>query len=303
MNVKLGLILSICAGVLTGCGQSGGISGDVHNEVIGLYTSVDDNIYYVDNDVLFMQSGGNINQISDNVLSVQKQDDTVYCVYTEDHKNYSLCRLNGYKLEELLELNSGTYQQSVLYNNKLYECINNQITIYDLQIGEKEKLPIENPVTRFIVDNSGLYYWSVGFADTSMDSYVDSIKNGGGIQLFEGRLYSYDLNTNISAELARSSSEKDMFFISPTEHGIVFYDPENLTLDIYNKGVKTLYSGEITSMITDDNNIYFSAGDNNIYRLDAEKADTEIFTDDVNMIKGMDSQYVFNGDDLVLIND
>ena len=104
MNVKLGLILSICAGVLTGCGQSGGISGDVHNEVIGLYTSVDDNIYYVDNNVLFMQSGGNIKQISDNVISVQKQDDTVYCVYTEDHKNYSLCRLNGYKLEELLEL-------------------------------------------------------------------------------------------------------------------------------------------------------------------------------------------------------
>ena len=92
-----------------------------------------------------------------------------------------------------------------------------------------------------------------------------------------------------------------MFFISPTEHGVVFYDPEKATLNIYNTSVKTLYNGEISGLITADNNIYFSTDDGTVYRLNVITNDLDIFIDDVNTIKGMDDKYVFNGDDCILI--
>ncbi len=302
MNVKIVLasVISII-NILTSCGGGEVINDNIHNEIIGLYESLNDQSYYVDDNTLFHLTNGNAEEFKGNVISIQKNDDTLYCVYSENHKDYSLYSIFDDKLEWVLDLNSGTYQQCMFYNNKLYVCINNEITIYDLQTKEQKKIPIENSVARFIVDDSNLYYWSVNFADNSMDSYVDSIAGGERLPLFDGRMYSYDLNTNTSDELVHSLSDKDMFFISPTEHGVVFYDPEKATLNIYNTSVKTLYNGEISGLITDDNNIYFSTDDDTVHRLNVITNDLDIFIDGVNTIKGMDDKYVFNGDDCILI--
>lgn len=304
MNIKIVLTLIFSSiSILTGCEGGEVTNNNIHNEMTGLYASLNDQLYYVDNNTLFYQTNGNTKELNGNVVSIQKNADTLYCVYTENHKDYSLYCIDGDELEFVLDLKSGTYQQSMFYNNKLYVCINNEITIYDLQTKEQEKIPIDNFVTRFIVDDSNLYYWSVNFADNSMDSYVDSIASGERLPLFEGKMCSYDLNTNTSDELVNSLSDEDMFFISPTKHGVVFYDPEQAALNIYNKSVKTLYNCEISSMITDDNNIYFSTDDNIVYRLNVITNDLDIFIDDVNTIKGMDDQYVFNGDECILIKD
>lgn len=304
MNIKIFLALILCnISILTACGENQEKNNNIHNETIGLYTSVNDDVYYVNNDILFKYTDGYAEELSNNVISIQRQDDKIYCIYTENHFDYSLYEITDDKLEWLLDLNSGTYQQSAFYKNKLYVCINNEITIYNLQTMENEKLSTGNLVTRFVVDSDNLYYWSVDLADVSMDSYVNSIKNGEEARLFEGRLYSYDLNTNTYNELAHGLAAKDMFFISPTKYGVVFYNPERLTVNIYNNSVETLYKGEILNMLTDDNKIYFLSNDNKVYKLDIKTKDIDILVENVSMIKGMDNKYIFSGDDCILIKD
>lgn len=289
--------------ILTGCGKGEILENDIHNEVVGLYTSVSNSVYYVSNNVLFQYTSGNKKELSSNVETVQKQGDIVYCVCTENHIDYSLYQVVDDKLEWVFDLNSGTYQQSILYDNRLYTCINNEITVYDLQTRENEKLPIENKVTRFAVDGNNLYYWSINFSNSSFDDYINSIKNNNEIFLFKGDIYSYDLNINATNKLASSFSEEDLFFISPTEYGVVFYNPETSSLNIYDESVETLYNANILSMTTDNKNVYFSTSDHNVYQLDVITKDIDVLFDDVNIIKGMDNRYIFDGYNCVLMKD
>lgn len=112
MNVKIVLASVIGSiNILTSCGSGEVINDNIHNEIIGLYASLNDQSYYVDDNTLFHLTNGNAEEIKENVISIQKDDDTLYCVYSENRKDYSLYSIFDDELEWVLDLNSGTYQQ------------------------------------------------------------------------------------------------------------------------------------------------------------------------------------------------
>lgn len=284
------IIIIIC---LLGCEKNIG-SNNIHNEVNGVFTSVNDIVYYIDRNILYEYSSEGSNELCKNVVSVQKYNDTVYFIYTDDYKSYSLYKNTEDSVEKQFDLDSGTYQQSILYNNKLYSCINNKITVYDLQTKESETIAIENTVSRFCIDNNIVYYWSIDFIDNGLDAYVNSIISGDELNIFEGILYSFDIHSNKTTEICHAFSKNDHYFLSPTQYGVVFFDPDQSNLNIYNGKIKTIFHGNILNMMTDDKNVYYSVDDNNIYQIDAGTNDINIFIYNANEIYGFDDQYVYS---------
>lgn len=284
------IIIIIC---LLGC-ENNTESSNIYNEINGMFTSVNDSVYYIDRNTLYEYNNGRFNKLYENVISVQKYDDTVYFIYTDDYRSYSLYEKSEDRVEKIFDLDNGTYQQSILYNNELYSCINNKITVYDLQTKESEPLAIENTVSRFCINNNIVYYWNIEFIDNGFDAYVNSINSSDELNLYEGTLYSFDIHSNETTEICNAFSKNDKYFLSPTKYGVVFFDPDQSNLNIYNGKIKTIFHGDVLSMITDDKNIYYSIGDNNIYQIDFDTNDINIFIYNVNEIYGFDDQYVYS---------
>lgn len=278
---------------LLGCGRDIE-SENIHNEINGLFASVNDTVYYVNNNILYQYDGKDTIKLSENSISVQTWNNTVYFIYTDNYKDYSLYKVNEGDVQKVFDLNSGAYQQSIVYDNKLYSCMDNEITVYDLQTKEHTVIETENPIARFCVNDNIVYYWSIDIINNSLDDYINVMDSGNKLNIFEGKLYSFNINSNKSKKVCSAFAEKDAFFVAPIKHGIVFFDPEKNELNRYTDGeIKTLLHGDILNMITDDENIYYSMNDNIIHKININTANTDIFTNNTNEIYGFNNQYIY----------
>ena len=300
MKIIYAILTIFIAVNLSGCKNYNEMN-NAHNEIYGVFASLEGDVYYIEKNVLYKYNGERSIKVYDNVISVQKNNDTIYCICTENHQSYSLFRNIGDEFEKLFDLDNGTYQQSMVYNDKLYCCINNKITVYNLQTGENTLLETEVPVTRFCVYNNRVCYWSIKILDLSFDDYIDAIKSGDELDIFEGELYLFDLYSSESQKLFHTYAKEDIFFLSPTRRGVVFFAPTENELNIYDgKKVKPLVHGYISSMITDNDYVYYSMNDNRIYKTDVGTGNMKIFADNINTIYGLDNTYLFDGDSFVI---
>ena len=294
------IVISVC---LSGCGRNVE-PNNIHNEIVGMFASANDKVYYIDNNILYQYNGNDTVKLSENSIEVQKWNNTVYFIYTDNHKDYSLYEVTEEGTEKLFDLNSGTYQQSIVYDNKLYSCINNEIAVYGLQSGSYTALATKKPVTRFCVNDNIVYYWRIDFTDSSLDDYANAIGSGNELNIFEGELYSFDINLNKSEKILNTTAKNDRFFLSPIKDGIIFFNPDKRELDSYSAGeIKTLFHGDVLNILTDDDNIYYSADDDIIHKININTGDITVFTDDTNTIYGFDSQWIYGGNGRILKRD